>query len=171
MAITLEGLTLSELLALHADIGGELQRRGVCRTANNPVADFTEWLVARKLGLRLDGNSQAGFDATDQAGVRYQIKGRRLAKPKAPPQLSVIRNLANAPFHYLIGVIFHARFQVAYAAQVPHAVVERLSVYNRHQNGHILHLKPSIFAEPGVVNLTAKLQEIELAAAQALPSD
>lgn len=126
MAITLEELTLAELLVLHADIGSELQRRGVCRTANNPVGDYTEWLVARRLGLRLDGNSQAGFDATDETGIRYQIKGRRLAKPKAPPQLSVIRNLANASFHYLIDVIFDARFQVAYAAQVPHAVVARL---------------------------------------------
>src|SRR5579871_5491250 len=108
MAIQLEDLTLGELLALHADIGSELERRGVCRTANNPVADYTEWLVARKLGLQLDGNSQAGFDATDEAGTRYQIKGRRLAKPKAPPQLSIIRNLSDASFHYLIGVIFDA---------------------------------------------------------------
>jgi hypothetical protein len=165
VAMTLEVLTLAELLALHADIGIELQRRGVCRTANNPVADYTEWLVARKLGLRLDGNSQAGFDATDEAGMRYQIKGRRLAKLNAPPQLSVMRNLADASFHYLIGVIFDARFQVTYAAQVPHAVVVRLSAYNTHQNGHVMHLKPSIMAEPGVVDLTAVLREIEQVAA------
>lgn len=155
----LETLTLAELLALHADIGIELQRRRICRTANNPVGDYTEWLVAQKLGLALDGNSQAGFDATDEAGIRYQIKGRRLVNPKAPPQLSVIRNLAGESFHYLVGVIFDSRFQVAYAAQVPHAVVLRLSVHNRHQNGHVLHLKPSILAEPGVVDLTAVLRE------------
>ena len=161
MAMTLEALTLAEILALHADIGTELQRRGVCRTANNPVADYTEWLVARKLGLRLDGNSQAGFDATDEARIRYQIKGRRLAKSTAPPQLSVIRKLAATSFDYLIGVIFDARFQVSYAAQVPHSVVTRLSVYNAHQNGHVMHLKPSIFIESGVIDLTAKMREAE----------
>jgi hypothetical protein len=157
MPIALEDLPLAELLALHADIGGELKRRGVCRTANNPVADYTEWLVSGKLGLRLDGNSRAGFDATDRGGVRYQIKGRRLTSPQAPPQLSVFRNLLNAEFHYLIGVIFDSHFRITYAAQVPHAIVVRLSVYNKHQNGHIMHLKRSVFEEPGVVNLTAQL--------------
>jgi hypothetical protein len=159
MAATLEGLTLAELLGRSADTTEELVRRGVYRTGNNPVADDTEWLVASRLGLELEGNSRAGFDAKDGKGVRYQIKGRRLAKPKAPPQLSVLRNLRAASFQYLIGVIFDARFQVTYAAQVPYEVVARLAVPNSHQNGRVLPLKPSIFEEPGVINLTAKLRE------------
>jgi hypothetical protein len=158
MTVALEALSLAELLHLHASIGEELKRRGVCRTGNNPVADYTEWLVAEKMWLRLDGNSKAGYDATDDVKTRYQIKGRRLTNPKAPPQLSVIRNLPEGPFDYLIGVIYDSFFRITYAAQVPCDVVARLAVYNPHVNGHVMQLKRSIFTEPGVIDITAQLQ-------------
>jgi hypothetical protein len=63
-----------ELLALHAGIGDELMRRGICRTTNNPVADYTEHLVTNALGLTLAPKSTKGFDATDSGHKRYEIK-------------------------------------------------------------------------------------------------
>jgi hypothetical protein len=52
------------LLKLHGAVSAELRRRGICRSGNNPVADYAEGLVALRLGLRLAPNSTAGFDAS-----------------------------------------------------------------------------------------------------------
>ena len=71
----LPDMTETELLQLQASVIDELKARGVVRTKNNPLGDYTEWLVAKALGLELATNSAAGYDATDADGVRYQIKG------------------------------------------------------------------------------------------------
>ena len=72
--------TPTELLRLHSDIISELKRRDIVRTQNNPIGDYTEWLVCKCFNLQIEGNSKAGFDATDSHGLRYQIKGRRSAE-------------------------------------------------------------------------------------------
>ena len=52
-----------ELMNLYAEILAELNRRNVVRTYNSPVGDYAEWLVAEKLGLVLEHDSQKGYDA------------------------------------------------------------------------------------------------------------
>src|SRR6266571_2569982 len=96
-----------ELLRLHGSVLAELCRRGVCRTNNNPVSDYTEWLVASRLGLRLENGSKAGYDAVGTDGTRYQIKGRRLVSTNGSTQLSAIRNLNAGGFAILVGVMFN----------------------------------------------------------------
>jgi hypothetical protein len=83
-----EMLTIRELLQYYADIIDELKRRKIVRTVNNPLGDYTEWLVAQKLNLTLSGNSTAGYDAVDMVGTRYQIKSRRVHPANASRQLS-----------------------------------------------------------------------------------
>ncbi len=78
--IQLEALPTRALLFLFADVMEELRRRDVVRSSNNPVADYTEWLVARSLSLKLRPGSSTGFDAEDKDGKRYEIKGRRLTE-------------------------------------------------------------------------------------------
>ena len=73
--MNIENLSNLELLQLHSSIIEELKQRGVVRTKNNPVGDYTEWLVARGLGLDLANNSSAGYDGIDDVGSKIQIKG------------------------------------------------------------------------------------------------
>ena len=101
-----------ELLRLHAAIIDELKRRGVVRTRNSPIGDYTEWLVSTTLGLKLANYSAAGYNATDAAGTRFQIKGRWVTPDSNSRQLSAIRNLDKKDFDYLIAVIFDAAFNV-----------------------------------------------------------
>ena len=51
------------LLCAHSDVMDELRRRKVCRTNNNPVGDYTEWLVRRNLNLTPQANSASGFSS------------------------------------------------------------------------------------------------------------
>ena len=102
----LKKLSVIELLQLHSAILDDLKQRKVVRTRNNPVGDYTEWLVAKGLGFELAKNSSAGFDATDTKGNKIQIKGRRINSKSNSRQLGAIRNMDAKDFDSLAAVIF-----------------------------------------------------------------
>ena len=150
----LERKSIKQLLQTHSSIIEELKSRGTLRTKNNPVGDFSEWLISTSLGLALENNSKAGYDATDKKKIRYLIKGRRITPENKSTQLGVIRDLDKKKFDYLIGIIFNKDYEVLYAAQIPHVVVGKIANYKEHQNGHIMHLKPEIFDDKRIRNIT-----------------
>jgi len=154
MVLSLDFTTLSEseLLQLHAGVIEELHKRGVVRTANNPVGDYTEWLVCDRLSLSLQPNSKASYDGIDSNGLRYQIKGRR-SKP-GNVQLSVIRKLDQVGFDYLIAVVFNSDYTIRFAAKIPYSVVSEIAVYRKHVNGHVPNIRESIFQRLGVEDIT-----------------
>ena len=158
MAPFLPDLTIVELLGVHSAVLSELKRRGVVRSKYNPTGDYAEWLVSEKLGLVLKTNSAKGFDATDQRGLRYQIKGRRVTTDNPSTQLGVIRNLENADFDFLVGLIFDEDWRILRSAKMPHGTVSSLATFRAHQNGHIMHLRPSVFAVAGVEDITDSLR-------------
>ena len=150
-------LSTAQLLKTYADLLEELRSRGICRSSNNPVADYTEWLVANKLGLELRGNSASGYDAVDAAGRRYQIKGRRLTPYNQSTQLSVLRNLTDSPFDLLAAVVYNPDFSIAYAGLMPHAIVLQNAIYRSHVNGHVFMMRRAVLGMEGVVDITEKL--------------
>lgn len=146
-----------ELLKLQSSIIEELKRRGVIRTKNNPVGDYTEWLVARGLGLELAANSSAGFDGISKDGLKVQIKGRRITPDNGSRQLSGIRNLDSKLFDQLAAVIFDENYNVLDAVIMPHEVVGDYASYRSHTNAHILHLRGAILTDPRVKDIKAAL--------------
>ncbi len=146
--------SIKKLLQLHTSIIQELKSRKVLRTRNNPVADFSEWLVAQSLGLNLEKNSKAGYDALDKKKNRYQIKARRTIPENKSTQLGVIRNLDKKDFDFLIGIIFKENYEIRYAAKIPHKAVGKIAKFSKHQNGYILHLRPEVFADKRVEDIT-----------------
>jgi hypothetical protein len=139
--VKIDHLSPQELLALHASISSRLRTLGVSRSANNPVADYAEWLCAGRLGLTLAGNSTAGFDATDSSGRRYEIKARRRTPDSTPTHLSAIRGLPTQLFDDLIAVIFDEEYVVDRAVLLPFQVVSSLARYRKHVNGSYLYLR------------------------------
>jgi hypothetical protein len=143
-----------ELFGLYSSVIEELMDRKVIRTANNPVADFAEYLVAQKMHLKLAASSTAGYDALDEKGVRYQIKSRRNNDHNNSRQLGVIRNLEQDKFDYLVGIIFNRDFNVLEAYQIPHRIILSYARFSKHQNGYILQLKGEILSDILVENVT-----------------
>lgn len=150
-------LSVKELLQLQASITDELKRRKIVRTQNNPLGDYTEWLVAQTLGLELAHNSKAGFDGVSKDGIRVQIKGRRLTSSNKARQLSAIRNYAENDFDQLAAVIFDEHFDIMDAVLIPHAVVGEYASYRKHVNAHILSLQGSILSDPRVISIKQEL--------------
>jgi len=156
--ISVTNLSEAELLGGFAAIIEELRSRGLCRTNNNPVAGYSEWLVSNRLGLRLNENSNTGCDAFDDAGGKYEIKARRVTPTNPSLQMSVIRGLDLRHFDFLIGVILEADFSIRYAAKLPHDLVAAHSVYRQHVNGHILRLTKRIVSLPEATDITDLLR-------------
>jgi hypothetical protein len=142
--------TVKELLQLHSSILDELKRRRIVRTRNNPVGDYTEWLVAKVLGLELATNSSAGYDGIDSEGQKFQIKGRRITPEKKSRQLSAIRKLEEKDFDQLAAVIFNENHEIIEAVLIPHEVIGEYATYRSHVNAHILYLKGPILNDPRI---------------------
>lgn len=159
LPINTEKLTDRQLLELHCSVMEALRQRGVVRSSNNPVADYTETLVARALHATLSVGSQAGYDAVGQDGTRYQVKGRRLTATNKSTQLSAIRNLERDPFDQLAAVVYDSNLVVQYAALIPVDVVKHLGRFTAHTNSHTLLFRRSVLDKPGVVDITNRVVE------------
>lgn len=151
----LKQLTAGDLLKLHVAALGELRRRGVLRTENNPTGDLAEHLFCRAFSWQPAGNSQKGFDAS-HGELRFQIKGRRLAKPSASRQLSAIRS--PKAFHALAGILFDRDYSVLRGAIVPRAVVDERRRFTKHTNSHKFMLTDDVWGDERVEDVTTMLR-------------
>lgn len=149
--IELQTKSPTELLCLHSEIINELQRRNIVRTQNNPVGDYTEWLVCNCWGLRMENNSKAGFDATDSAGLRYQIKGRRSSDRNV--QFSAIRNLEKGQFDFVIAIAFNLDYTLRFAVKLSRQSIDRIARYRTHVNAHVLILTEKLVGTEGVEDI------------------
>lgn len=143
-------LDVKDLLRLQSSVIDELKDRKVVRTKNNPLGDYTEWLVANALKLELQTNSKAGYDGIDKNNVRVQIKGRRITPDNKSRQLSAIRKYDKKDFDELAAVIYDENFDVIDAVLIPHEVVGEYATFREHVNAHILILKGPIMSDPRV---------------------
>ena len=140
-----------ELLQSHTAVIDELIRRCVVTTHNNPIGDYTEWLVSNRMGMQRQANSKASYDAVDTSGVKYQIKGRK--DEKSHVQFSAIRNLENQGFDFVIAVVFNNDYSVRFALKIPHKLVSEFAKFQEHTNGHILILTEKSAEHPGVIDI------------------
>ncbi|MGR9398090.1 hypothetical protein ACU8OL_34760 (plasmid) [Rhizobium leguminosarum] len=153
-----EGKTTAELLTMHAAIMEELRGRNVLRSANNPTGDLAEYLFCAAFGWQQAANSVKGYDALDGAGIRYQVKGRRIHQRNKSRQLSAIRDLDG--FDVLAVVLFDDDYQIVKAALIPAATVNAKSVYIPHTNSHKFLARDGIWEVAGVIDVTDRLREV-----------
>ena len=151
------GLDDRRLLDAYCSLMSAMRERGIVRSSNNPVADYTEALVSRALGLTLEAQSRAGYDALGADGTRYQIKGRRLTTHNASTQLSALRNLAQRPFDRLAAVAYAQDLSVLYGALIPIEVVVELGRFSAHSNSHVVMFRRKVLEDARVIDITAAL--------------
>ncbi len=158
----LSGESAPALLALYSAIVEELHQRGVVRSTNNPVGDYAEYLVARAFDLSLVGNSSIGYDAISTDGVRYQVKSRRLTLRNRSRQLGFFRGfqLTDDPFDLLVAILFNVDFTVQRAALVPIAIVREHAARVEYVNAWRLILRDSVWAIPGVQDVTERIRAV-----------
>ena len=144
-----------ELLKLWANVIVALRAKNIVRTNNNPLGDFTEWLVCERLGLHMaEYKAEKGYDATDDERNKYQIKGRRTTTSSVT--FSPIRGYEGKDFDYLILVVFGDDFQVTWAAKVPHELVREVSRYSKHVGAWLPARTKKVLKTEGVEDLLYK---------------
>ncbi|MBN2269939.1 MAG: hypothetical protein JXN61_04950 [Sedimentisphaerales bacterium] len=157
-ARNLKTLTIQQLLQLHGESTQELRRRGVVRSANNPLADYAEFLVCCTLRLSPAGPSTKGFDATDASGNRYEIKARRRAKGTEPTRFSALRDFEGGHFRYVVLVLFADDYTIERAAVLTVSAVRKRAFYQKHVNGWIIPLNDRTWAGVGVRDVSRELR-------------
>lgn len=162
MSEGIAALPVLDLLRLQARAVGELRRRGVVRTNNNPTGDYAEHLFISAFGWDLQTNSKSGYDAEDGDGHRYQIKSRRITATNRSRQLNVIRGHELNKFHILAVVLFDASFAVMRAGLLPHEFVPLFGRLSAHQNGLVVHAEDRFFAHEACVDVTEELRAQQL---------
>jgi hypothetical protein len=106
-------------------------------------------------------NSSIGYDGVDTAGVRYQVKGRRITRWNPSRQVSAIRGLppgAADPFDLLAGILFEGDMSVRRAALIPIAVIRLRVARQDHVNAWRFMLTDAIWTVPGVVDVTERVR-------------
>ena len=155
-------LNNKQLLKLYTRIIITLEVRDVVRTQNNPIGDYTEWLVSKAYDYKLETNSKAGYDAISKDGIKIQIKARKIISSNDPKQLSAIRNLDKNDFDILIAVIYNKNCEIIEALSIPHNIIKEYAGYSNHVNSSILTITDKIRYDDRVKNITKELIEKEI---------
>lgn len=156
--IDLTDFAVLDLLNTHVRAIEELRSRGIVRSANNPVGDYSEFLFCRAFGWIQNENSEKDTDAIGPDGIRYQIKGRRLATPRSSRQLGAIRRLPQGNFDQLAAVLFNPDFSVLRAAMIPHGLVLENSNYVEDTNSWKFMLRDEVWGWEDVLDVTDDLR-------------
>jgi len=147
--------TLSELDLIHLQTQAmdELAARNIVQNPAQPVGDYAIHLACKAFDLKREPTSTSGYDASDDEGLRYQIKFRRLASVADTRQLNAVKGLEQRKFDFLIGVLFNADMTIFRAALIPYAAVARMADQNK-----IVMLNNKAWDIDGVIDVTDKLK-------------
>lgn len=144
----LGGRSTRQLLALWGAILRELRRRGVVRTANNPIGDIAEALVAAHVGGERASFSNRGWDVKGPDGALLEVKGIRIDEVATRKNLSPIP--ATSEYTRLVVVVFDADLRVAEALEVDRAVIEEFFNPRKKDGARIVRLTQKFKADPRV---------------------
>lgn len=148
----LNNLSEIELLKLHQDITLELKTRGIIRT-ENILGDYAEHLVCKLLNLTLSVSSSKAIDATDNKGLTYQIKARRLSSNTSVP---TIKSLRSFEFDFLILVLFNEDYTVKFCGKLSSDLAKELATPNPRVNGYRLNLSARLLSDKRIEILVLK---------------
>lgn len=139
------------LVRLFGRLMRELRERGVVRTANNPIADIAERLVADYYDGHVAPSNERDYDVLTKAGDRLQVKALRRTQ-KGRSTLSALRGHG---FTALVAVVFGEDFTVQEAFFIPLEVVEEYQRWSTTWKAHRLSLTKRLCADSRVTRVDA----------------
>jgi len=143
------GTSTRWLLSRYTYVMRELLRRGVIRTANNPIGDIAEALVAAYYGGERQRFSHRGWDVTTPDGERIEVKALRHTG-RTRRNLSPVRT---SDYDAVVVVEFDELFRVLGAMRFERAFVESCFPHRAHVNGRIITLTDKVRSDPRVERL------------------
>lgn len=136
-SVSVEDLSVFDLMRLHRQTLYELRRRGVVRTRSQPQGEWAETLVKVAYDGQLAAKSEKGYDVITGDGTRLQVKARALDYPRIGSNItSAIRSWE---FDKMVVVLLDLNdLSVAKAAELSRETVRRNARHRSHVNGSVL---------------------------------
>lgn len=148
-------LSDNELIAHYGKVMAALLKRGIVRSANQPIADIAERIVGDHYGVEPEPPNSKAVDIVAPDGTRVQVKALRHTKA-GRSRLSAIRSL---DFDVLAAVIFRADMQVEEIALIPIQAVEDHMGWSSTWKAHSLSLTKQLLADGRVKRHCVSPQE------------
>jgi hypothetical protein len=145
----MEATPTRDLLRQWGAIMRELRRRMIVRTANNPIGDIAEALVALHYKGRRGSFAQLGWDV-DTGTEKLQVKSLRKTPLRKHEVCSPIRS---EDYDAVIVVVFTEDLRVDSAWRTPREVVDDRFSHNTHVNGRIIRLSDALKHDPRVTQV------------------
>jgi hypothetical protein len=146
-------LSAYELMNLQTQVLDELTARDIVQNPTQPVGEYATHLACAAFDLKREPTSTSGYDATNDEGIRYQIKFKRLMSPNDTRQLNAIKGLEQRKFDFLIGVLFDIDMTIYRAALIPfHTVAAKAD------QAKLFMLTNKVWDIEGVIDITDKLK-------------
>jgi hypothetical protein len=136
----------SQMVALYGEVIGELHRRGIVRSGNNPIADMAETVVADYFGVELEPPNRKSYDVKTKDGKRIQVKALRRTK-STRTGLSALRTLG---FDYVAVVIFELDMELVEMVLIPLAAVKAHMGWSKTWRSHRLSVTKKLLDDPRV---------------------
>jgi len=109
---------IKKLLNKYTHIIEQLKDAGVVRTGK-VVADYGEYVVSKKLGLKLaDSPVNKGYDAVDTKGKKYEVKTRK-ATAWNKPAIFPVKQSQISTVDFLIYIEFDNKWDVKRLLKIP----------------------------------------------------
>ena len=96
-----EEISDAELIELYGSVMEEMRKRGIVRSANNPIADIAERIIADHYGVDPEPPNNKAYDVVAKDGTTIQVKALRRTK-SSRRNLSPLRSL---DFDYVAAVM------------------------------------------------------------------
>jgi hypothetical protein len=142
-------LSDDELIGLYGKVMAALLERAIVHSANHPIADIAERLVADHFGVEPAPPNQKAVDVIAPDGTRIQVKALRRTKP-GRNRLSAIRSLE---FDVLAAVIFKLDMQLEEIALIPIAAVKDHMRWSETWKANSLSVTKKLLADERVEHL------------------
>ena len=149
--VDLEALDDREIVRLFGRVMLALRERDIVRSANNPIADIAEQLVAAYYGGTIAAPNEPSYDVLTANRRRLQVKALRRSQ-KGRTTLSPLRS---PDFGAVVAVTFKPDLEVEAAFHIPLAVVEEYQRWSDTWKAHRLSLTKRLCADARVTRIAA----------------
>lgn len=141
----------AQMVTLYGEVVGELHKRGIVRSGNNPIADMAETVVADYFGVEPEPLNRKSYDVKTKNGKRIQVKALRRTK-STRRALSALRTLR---FDYMAVVIFELDMELVELVIVPLATVKAHMGWSKTWQAHRLSVTKKLLEDPRVRRIPA----------------
>lgn len=140
------------LIRLYGEVMAEMRKRQIVRSANNPIADIAERLVASYYGVDPEPPNSKTYDVVTRTGATIQVKALRRTS-SSRRNLSPLRSL---DFDFVAAVIFALDMRVDAVLLVPVSVVREHMRWSKTWGANCLSITDRLQKDDRVCRLSLK---------------